>query len=420
MIIKDARIVLKDRIFDGDLQYEGAKIVKIGKGLTGDKTISGAGHYILPGAIDAHVHFRDPEATQKEDFFTGSCAALGGGVTTVIDMPCYRKPATTIVKALKEKMAIAKGKSVCDYAFNFGANAKNFAEVKKALKYFAGLKMFFSETDSELTLTNTDIISKHFDNINNKKPVVVHCEDAEAIPKNIEEMEPVERARARDFRSALVGLSKACVLAKGRRMHVAHITSAEEVDLAKSFANVTCEVSPHHLFLSTKDLELLGNFGKMNPPLRPEAQRLALWNRMNAIDIIASDHAPHTKAEKEGKNAPWGVPGVETMLPLMLTAVNEGRLSLVRLCQMISARPAEIFGLKRKGEIAPGKDADFLIVDMNEQWRLHIDDLHSKCNWSPYLDYGMKGKIRSVILRGREACYEGRILAKRGSGKGAL
>jgi len=420
MIIKDARIVLRDRIFDGDLQYEKGRIVKVGKGLSGGESISAHGHYILPGAIDAHVHFREPEAMHKEDFFTGSCAALGGGVTTVIDMPCYRKPATTTLKALKEKMRLAKEKMVCDYAFNFGANAKNFAEVKKSARYFAGLKMFFSETNSEMTLSDSDVIAKHFDNINNKKPVIVHCEEGRAIPKNIEELAPEERARVRDARTALVGLAKACVLARGRRMHIAHITTAEEVDLAKSFANVTCEVTPHHLFLSTKDLELLGNYGKMNPPLRPEAQRLALWNRMNAIDIIASDHAPHTKAEKGGAKAPWGVPGVETMLPLMLTAVNDSKLSLVRLCQMVSARPAEIFGLKRKGEIAPGKDADFLIVDMNEHWRLHHEDLHSKCGWSPYVDYGMKGKIRSVILRGREACYEGRILAKRGSGKGAL
>ncbi|VVC04671.1 Allantoinase [Candidatus Burarchaeum australiense] len=417
MIAKDARIVLRDRIFEGDVQYEGGKITKLGRGLTGDKCFSLHGIYLLPGAIDSHVHFRDPEATAKEDFLTGSSAALGGGVTTVIDMPCYRNPPTTTLKALKQKLAIAKARSVCDFALNFGAAAKNFSEVKKASKLCAGLKMFFSETGSEMTLTKSDAIEKHFALFDRKKPVIVHAEDQQAIPKDAEMLEPAERAKARGPAAALLGISRACVLARGRRLHFSHLTSAEEVELAKSFANATCEVTPHHLFLSIKDLELLDNRGKTNPPLRGEDARLALWNRLDMIDTIASDHAPHTLAEKESAKAPAGVPGVETMLPLMLTAVNDGRLSLVRLCQMISTRPAEIFGLKRKGEIAVGKDADFLIVDMNEQWRLHQEDLHSKCGWSPFLNYGMKGKIRSVVLRGREVCYEGKVLAKPGYGR---
>ncbi|MDO8339132.1 MAG: dihydroorotase family protein [Candidatus Burarchaeum sp.] len=420
MIIKDARIVLRDRIFDGDLQYDGGRIVKIGKGLGGtDGSISVKGLYILPGAIDSHVHFREPEASAKEDFLTGSSAALSGGVTTIVDMPCYRAPATTTLKALKQKLALAKSKFVCDYAFNFGATAKNFGEVKKASRLCAGLKMFFSETGSEMTLTKSKVIERHFAQLDRKKPVVVHAEDEEALPEDSEGLEPLERAKARGPAAQLLGISKACVLAHGRKLHIAHVTTAEEVQLAKSFANVTCEVTPHHLFLSQKDFVLLGNRAKTNPPLRSEEQRLGLWNRLDMIDTVASDHAPHLLADKDGEKAAAGVPGVETMLPLMLTAVNEGKLSLVRLCQMISAKPAEIFGMKRKGELAPGKDADFLIVDMNEQWRLHQEDLHTKCGWSPFLNYGMTGKIRSVVLRGKEACYEGRILAKPGFGKPA-
>ena len=420
MIIKDARIVLRDRIFDGDLQYEGSRIAKIGKGLGGtDGSISVKGLYILPGAIDSHVHFREPEANAKEDFFTGSSAALAGGVTTIIDMPCYRKPATTTLKALKQKLALAKAKFVCDYAFNFGATAKNFADVKKASRLCAGLKMFFSETGSEMTLSKSELIEKHFALFDRKKPVVVHAEDQEAIPKEAEGLEPAERAKARGPAAQLLGISKACMLAHGRKLHFAHLTTAEEVELAKSFANVTCEVTPHHLLLSIKDLELLGNRGKTNPPLRSEGQRLALWNRLDMIDTIASDHAPHLLADKEGPKPATGVPGVETMVPLMLTAVNEGKLSLLHLCRMVSARPAEIFGLKQKGGLAPGKDADFMIVDMNEEWRFQEEDLHTKCGWSPFVNHGMKGKIRSVVLRGKEVCYEGKVLAKAGFGRPA-
>jgi len=417
VIIKDAKIVLRNRIFDGDLQYERGKIKRIGKNLSGDEKISASGHYILPGAVDAHVHFRDPGGTQKEDFESGSIAALAGGVTTVMDMPSYSGPATTTIKALKAKLKLAKEKSCCDYALHFGATQNNFKEVKKAGKLCAGLKMFFSKSGGGMQLSTRKAIEKHFETFNRKKPVIIHCEEEEAIPENAEELAPSERATARSARAMMVGISKACILANGRKLHVAHATTAEEIDLAKSFPNVTCEVTPHHLFLSIKDLELLGNYGKTNPPLRREAERLALWNRLDSIDIIASDHAPHTRKEKESVSAPPGVPGVETMLPLMLTAVNDGKLSLVRLCQLMCSRPAEIFGLKKKGELAVGKDADFLIVDMNESWRLHEEDLHSKCGWSPFVNYGMKGKIRSVVLRGKEAYYDGKLLIKPGYGK---
>jgi len=419
MIIKDARIVMRDRIFEGDLQYERGRVKRIGKDISGDEKVNANGHYVLPGAVDAHVHFRDPEAPNKENFTTGSVAALAGGVTTVIDMPSYRGPSTTTLKALKAKFMLVSGKSVCDFALHFGATMKNFAEAKKAAKLCAGLKMFLCGSGSEMALMKSEVIERHFRNFDKKKPVVIHCEDQEAIPKNAEELGPEGRAKARGPNAALTGLSKACILAKGRKIHIAHATTVEEVELAKAFPNVTCEVTPHHLFLSIKDLDLLGEYGKTNPPLRREEQRLALWNRLDKIDVIASDHAPHTRAEKESGNAPPGVPGVETMLPLMLTAVNEGNISLVRLCQMISTRPAEIFGLKRKGGIEVGKDADFLIVDMKEEWRLHEDDLHSKCGWSPFTNYGMKGKIRSVILRGTEVFYDGKLLVKPGFGRHA-
>ena len=380
---------------------------------------------ILPGAIDAHVHMREPESSHKEDFATGSTAAIAGGVTTFLDMPCYKNPCTATVGAITEKERLAESKSLCDFGFHFGATNDNTDLVKRLNP--SSLKAFTCETHSKLTLKPSGV-ERHFGSFDKNKPICMHCEDQKTIEKNTIKTNDYEKIR--NPASALAAVKAVNKLAKKfkRRVHFCHLTTAAEVVAAKinnSFIKgpdgkstkrpmLTCEVSPHHLFLSTSDLDKLRSLSNVNPPLRTKAEVAKLWKVINKIDMVASDHAPHLLSEKDS-GAP-GYPGIQTMVPLMLHAVLGKKLKIEQAVKMFATNPASAFTIHRKGKIAPGYDADLIIFNPQDSWTISPNELYSKCGWSPYEGWTLRGKILGTFLRGEQVYWDGEILVKPGFG----
>lgn len=418
MLIKNGRIVAPGRIFPAGILIEGPKFSKIGRispsDSLGHEKIDATGLLIFPGLIDAHVHLRDPEATHKEDFYTGTCAALAGGFTTVLDMPNYRNPPTTTAEAYREKLSIAGSKAVCDFGLHMGATAGNFREIEKARPL--SIKMFLSDTESPLTVSPATL-SAHMKTFRKNRPILVHCESQDEIER-AKDSNAKSHPQIRSLAAAIRGTRSAIEIAKSRSrsIHICHVSSAEEVSIARSHPLSTCEVAPHHLFLSQKEIRKLGNLSQTNPPVRSDAERGKLLSSLGKIDIIATDHAPHALFEK--KQGMSGVPGLETALALLLDySQKTGALSLPQIARMTSLAPARIFGLKSKGSIAPGFDADLCLVDPRCEWAVKNENLFTKCGWSPFAGRKLKGKVNAAIVRGQPAFRDGEIFAKKGSGR---
>ncbi len=422
MLIKGGSLVFPKKIVRADVLVENGKIKRVGKKISapGEKTVSAAGLFILPGLIDVHAHLREPGGTHKEDFFTGTRAALAGGVTTVLCMPNTSPPIDSL-PALAEAKKLAE-KAVCDVGFYFGASQLNQADAAKAAgdPRVAGLKIYMGSSTGSLLVKDFAPLIQHFASWPAEKPVAVHAEDEDAVKffteKAGEEKKSnataLDHNRCRPPVCAEIAVKKAisiAVLTK-KRLHVCHVSAAGEIavirEAKKSGARVTCEATPHHLFLSEDDVEWLKNFGKMNPPLRSREDVVALWKAVEGgvVDCIATDHAPHTRGEKEQHywDAPAGVPGLETMLPLLLDAVNAKRLTLNKVAELCGANPAKIFGLKGKGGLGVGMDADLVLVDLKSSTKIRADKLFTKCGWSPWEGKTLKGKIKRVLLRGEE------------------
>ena len=341
-----------------------------------DETVDGTGKYLIPGLIDAHVHFRDPGSPEKEDWASGTAAALAGGVTTVLDMP-NTNPSTITVEALEAKRAVASAKSLVNFGLFFGATRDNLDEIRRA-ENICGIKIYMGSSTGGLLLDDPAVWEEVFKIAKEKNvPVVVHAETEAMI-----------RAGKRDCECARVAAEAAILLREkvGNRLHIAHLSCKSEVELVRAHKcpELTCEVTPHHLLFTEADRK--DAFLKMNPPLRSEVDRLALWDalRDGTIDCIATDHAPHTVQEKQKpmEEAPAGVPGVEFILPLMLDAVNQGSLTLEKLVQVTSENPANIFGVKPSG---------WTLVDMSLEKTIFSADIRSKCGWSPYEGRSLKG-----------------------------
>lgn len=389
ILIKGGKLVSPNSILAADLLIsDDGKIAKIGRiPSSGKKVVDASGLFVLPGAIDAHVHFRDPGDTGKEDFSTGSASALAGGVTCAIDMPEYRNPATATIAAYEQKRKIAAKKARCDYQLRFGATETNFAAAAKSNA--PSLKIFLTETHSELGCSRKAAI-RHFESFPKNKPVCVHAGDS--------------------FGFALEEAAKL-----KRRVHICHATTKLEIGMCRKYGNATYEIAPHHLYLSHDDLRGLGFLGKVNPPLVSRKEQASLWKCIGDDTIIASDHAPHLISHKR-EGAP-GFPGVGTLLPLMLQAVHEGKISMGRLARICSQNPAAAFNLRRKGSLCVGRDADIVLVDMKKRWRITAENRLSKCGWTPYEGMEVFGKIEKVLLRGKIA-YDGEnVVAKKGFGK---
>lgn len=345
----------------------------------------------LPGLIDTHVHLREPGATQKEDFETGTRAAIAGGYTTVLDMPNNPEP-TISPEALEKKISLAKGRILCDVGFHFGAtgdSVKHFNSIKDTV---FGLKVYMNHTTGTLLQEDPKALQTIFSSWPKDKILMVHAE-GETLEKAIQ-----------------------LTSKNGNKLHVCHVSKAYEISLIRQAKveglSITCEVTSHHLFLTEADQKRLGAYGIMRPPLSTKVDQEALWVGIadGTVDTIASDHAPHTKEEKNSPTPPNGVPGLETTLPLLLTALHEGRLTIEDIIRLCHKNPAKIFNIPKQLDT-------YIEVDSTTTYNLQPTTFFTKCGWSPFEGMRVKGKVKTVYLRGEKVFENGQILAKSGSGK---
>ena len=356
-----------------------------------DEVVDAEGLHLLPGVIDDQVHFRDPGLTHKEDLRTGSRACAAGGVTSFLEMP-NTVPQTITVQALAEKLALAERRCVVNYGFYMGATTGNLAELRRASRT-PGIKIFMGSSTGDMLVDDQDRLEEIF--AGTTLPITAHCEDESTVRANAARLAPPlnvrDHSRIRDHRAAAVATARGVDLAKRHRhrFHVLHVSTAEEVGIVADHGElVTAEVCPHHLFLDVSDYARLGTLALMNPSLKTAADRAALWRGLKdgAIQIVATDHAPHTLEEKAAPYpaAPSGVPAVEVVLPLMLNEVNRGRCTLGDLAAWMCDRPARIWDIVGKGRIAPGYDADLVLVDMGLERAVRNGEQRTKCGWSPW------------------------------------
>ncbi len=382
VLIKGGRVFHKGEFSELDVLIEYGKIASVGKDIgTADETYNAKDMLVLPGLVDPHVHMRDPGATQKEDFHTGTQAAVAGGFTTIMDMPNNPYP-TIDLEALYEKAGLAEKKAVCEVRFHFGATDKNFKEIKWANPL--SLKIYMGKTTGELYLRNPNSLEKHFQNYEGQ--FVFH-----ASGDGNTENEQLEKT--------FNNISKAGSLSTRyrRKSHIAHASCGREVLISKSFG-LTAETAPHYLFLNNSDAEKLGYKGTVYPNLRSEELRKSLWEKIDRIDCIATDHAPHTLEDK--KNGAHGFPGLETSLALMLEAYHSKKLGLEWIVKAMSEKPAAIFKLDRTGKIEKGCHGNITIVDPKKEWMVKGEELYTKCKWSPFEGKKLKGKTKSVFYKG--------------------
>ncbi len=417
-----------------DVGTRDGKIAAIGSlsGSAAKMTIQARGLTLLPGVIDTQVHFRDPGFPEKEDLVSGSRAALVGGVTTFFDMPNTQPPTLTAI-AIADKVSRAEKRSWVNYAFYAGASPTNvdkLSELEK-LPNVCGVKIFMGSSTGNLVIGSDDNLEQAVAQLN--RPFAVHAEDesrlrerrhlVEENPGRVE-LHPVWR----DVETALIATKKIVALAEKykKRVHVLHITTAEEIAFFKSHparqaGQVTFEITPQHLTLWAPDCyERLGALVQMNPPIREKRHYDALWSavRDGIATTIGSDHAPHTLAEKRQvyPKTPSGMAGVQTLLPLMLDHVHKGRLPLSRLVELTSANPAQLFELKSKGSIEVGKDADFALVDLTTQKTITNSWIQSRCGWTPFDGVKVHGWVAATIVGGHISMRDGEII---GSPKGS-
>lgn len=425
--VKDADFSISGQIYQrgklvpGVLHIDAAKgrILSVAKSTRLANHIDVGNRAILPGAIDIHVHFREPGHTHKEDFTTGSTAAAFGGVTGYVDMP-NTLPATISVRTVKEKLAIAQKKSLVDYAAWAGGTWYT-GELPEMLDWAVGVKTYLGASTGDLLLEDQARFAEILKAAGQAgRPVALHCESQrilQQLRRNEGTLEDHDLARpplaeVEAIYDAMKALSQA---RKAPTVHIAHIASTDAVAAAAS-AKFSMGACPHHLLLDTT-VGLSHAYGKMNPPLRSPAARKALWDAFAAgkMPILESDHAPHTSVEKEDNfhNAPSGVPGVETMVPLMLAQAN-GKMPLQRVVDAATVGPAQLLGLKDRGVLEAGMRADFAVYDLKHPTKVESDLLHSKCGWSPY--DGLKAVFPShTFLAGKAVVQDGQLVAQPGS-----
>ncbi len=386
-----------------------------------DEVVEAAGLHLLPGVIDDQVHFRDPGLTHKEDLRTGSRACAAGGVTSFLEMP-NTVPQTVTVEALAEKLALAERRCVVDYGFYMGATTGNLDELCRAGRTpgvsTPGIKVFIGSSTGNMLVDDQECLEAIF--AETTLPITAHCEDEATVRANRARLSgPLtvrDHSRIRDHRAAVTATLRAIDLAERHRhrFHVLHVSTAEEVAiLAEHRDLITAEACPHHLFLDTSDYDRLGTLAQMNPSLKTADDRAALWRglKAGAIQILATDHAPHTLEEKRAPypDSPAGVPAVEVLLPLMLNEVNRGRCTLQDLTAWMSDGPARIWDIVGKGRIEPGYDADLVLVDMAEEREVRNECQRTRCGWSPWHGTRLQGWPVRTWVGGRTAFAGGRV-----------
>ena len=437
LLIKNGTLILEDKTRHADALIEDGKITKIAKNITAttDEIIDAQGRFVLPGVVDAHAHIGDPNFTQREDFTSGTQAAAAGGVTTIVDM--VLKTPVDSPQAVKEKIDRGTRQGIVDFSLHAGMmNSSNLANVEALTQlgiYSFKAFMCVPYLIDKGTLEALMKVTAQFRAITN-----VHAEDEElsqqltAELKRANRVDPIAHNESRPNAVEEKAIRDAVGIARATRskLHISHMSTSEGVHLIASAkrqkVNVTAETCPHYLSLTRADVLKLGPYLKMNPPLKTEADVLALWRGLanGTVDMITSEHAPGEADEKEiGWENIWdawgGIPSIETMLPIVLSeGVNKGRITIGKATKVLSENPAKRFGLyPKKGHIAVGADGDFVIVDLSVEKKVKASDLHYKVGWTPYEGWIFKGWPTVTILRGQVVAKEGQILAKEGSAR---
>ncbi|HEY8263709.1 MAG TPA: dihydroorotase [Methyloceanibacter sp.] len=421
LVLKGATIVNHAGESVADLAIGDGRIAALGDiaASSAGRVIDARGLHILPGVIDSQVHFREPGLEHKEDLASGSRAAVLGGVTAVFEMP-NTKPATTTAEALTDKVVRARNRMHCDFAFFVGATKQNIDELPtlERLEGSAGIKIFAGSSTGDLLVDDEDSLSRILGKISRR--AAFHSESE----MRLQERAGVKRAgdvsshsEWRDAEAALASTEMLLRLARqaGKRIHILHVSTAAEMQLLALNKDIaTVEVTPQHLTLIAREAYAsIGSRAQMNPPLRDKSHQDVLWWGLDqgVVDVLGSDHAPHTLEEKEAAYpaSPSGMPGVQTLVPVMLDHVNKGRLSLARFVDLTSAGPQRIFGIAGKGRIAVGYDADLTIVDLKLQKTITDDWIASKCGWTPFAGRNVQGWPVGTILRGNIAMWDGEL-----------
>ena len=436
LVLTNVKAYIKKAIVDCSIAVENGEILKIGKETQmpkADDRINLRNLLVLPGLIDVHVHLRDEGKAYKEDFYTGTSAAAAGGFTTVLDMP-NNDPVTMSAETLRNRMLIADRKVLVNVGF-YSEFPNKLEKIKDVVTEGAlGFKLFMANQVGGLNINDDHALHEAFAQVGKEKvPVAVHAEDHDSIMFKAQELKAAKRANPAAFLKAhseqveldaVKRVLKASVDTKAR-VHFCHVTTGESIDRVseaqESGRTVTCEVTPNHLLLSSADFERVGAMLAMMPPLRSKPQVDALWKGVSErrVDVLGSDHAPHTIEEKSASSiwdAKVGVPGLETTLPLMLTMVKKNRLTLDTLVHLLAEKPAEIFNLKGKGSLHQGMKADLVAIDLKERYRVDASKFHSKAKYSPYDGWEVQGKPVKTFVNGHLVMDEQEIVAKPGSG----
>ena len=420
-LIRDATVVLPREVARTSVLIKGGRIAAVDAAphSRADEVVDARGLFLLPGVIDDQVHFRDPGLTHKEDLHTGSRACAAGGVTSFLEMP-NTVPQTITVDALARKLAHARRRCVVNYGFYIGATTDNLTELRQATRT-PGIKIFMGSSTGNMLVDDQECLEAIF--AETTLPITAHCEDESTVRANAAGLEaPLtihDHSRIRDHRAAITATLRGIDLARrhGHRFHVLHVSTAEEAGiLAERHDLITAEVCPHHLFLDVSDYGRLGTLAQMNPSLKTPEDRAALWRGLKegAIQIIATDHAPHTLEEKDVPYpaSPSGVPAVEVVLPLMLNEVNRGRCTLQDLAAWMSDGPARIWDIVGKGRIEEGYDADLVLVDMERERAVRNEEQLTKSGWSPWHGTVLKGWPARTWVGGRTVFAGGRVTSE--------
>jgi dihydroorotase len=426
ILIKNANVINEGKIETKDVFVVNGKIEKIGKSLTenADTTIDATGKYLMPGVIDDQVHFREPGLTHKAEIYTEARAAVAGGTTSFMEMPNV-KPATLTQELLQKKYDVAAEKSLANYSFFMGASNDNLEEVLKTdPKTVCGLKIFMGSSTGNMLVDDREVLDKLFSQV--KMLIATHCEDEATVRSNEAiykekygenvpiEMHPIIRDVEACYKSSHLAIELATKY--NTRLHILHISTKEELDLFRNDIplkdkRITSEVCVHHLYFNADDYATKGTQIKCNPAIKGKEHQAALLPALfdNRLDIIATDHAPHTWEEKSGTyfTTPSGVPLVQHSLNMMLEFYHEGKISLEKIVEKMCHAPAICFEVEKRGYVREGYWADLVLVDLEKEWEVTKDNLYYKCNWSPFEGHTFKGAIDTTIISGHIAYANG-------------
>jgi len=423
LVVRGGMVVTPSGPVETDLGVRDGKVAGFGDlaGAKAAETFNASGLVVLPGVIDSQVHFREPGLEHKEDIAHGSKAAVKGGVTAFFEMP-NTSPLTLDEETLADKLARSKGRAWCDHAYFVGGaeeNADRLAELEN-LPGCAGVKVFMGSSTGSLLVEREEILRQILKN--GRRRVAIHAEDEDRLRERQHIAKEAGHPRAhpiwRDVETAVIASRRIAELSRetGRPVHVLHVTTGDEMALLQDYKDtVTVETTLNHLTLTAPDCyERLGSKAQMNPPVRDAAHQAALWRAIadGVVDVIGSDHAPHTLEEKarEYPSTPSGMPGVQTLLPLLLDHMAQGRLTLARLVDLTSAGPQRIFGIAGKGRIALGYDADLTLVDLGAQREITDDWIASKCGWTPFAGTTVRGWPMATVVRGRVVMQDDEVI----------